>query len=317
MRTEGSWYAGSADAIRQNLYLLERSPSKYVCVISGEHIYRMDYAALLEFHAERDADVTVACLEAADLEGRTTRCQVAVDGDLRVSAFARSGVPFRIPDEVVTTLGSMEVYAFKKTVLIELLSRTDFVGHAHRDLGLDLIPTVLAGGGRVLTYRFGGEAGRVSCDRYWRTLDNLDDYYAANMDLLHYEPAIDLYQQDWPIRTYHAQHPPARTVPGKSSNEGIFVNSIVASGTVIAGGGVNHSILFPRVFVGDAATVEDCILLSGVSVGEGARLLNCIVDKDVRIPAGVSVGYDRVRDARTFTVTERGIVIVPKTCKFD
>lgn len=317
MRMDNSWYGGPADAVRQNLYLLERNPAEHVFVLSGEHVYRMDYAALLEFHAGSDADVTVACLDDGNQNGRATSCQVAVAADNRISAYARTGVPFAIDDNVITTLGSMEVYAFRKSVLIDMLSRPNFVGSAQHDLGLDLIPTILASGQRVLAYRFGGSAGRVSRDRYWRGLDSLDDYYDANMGLLHTEPDMDLYQSDWPIRTYHGQYPPARTVPGGSSDEGIFINSIVASGTIIAGGGVNHSILFPSVYVDDSATVEDSILLADVQVGRGARLHRCIVDKGVKIPPAEALGYDRTHDAMRFTVTEGGIVVIPKDYRFN
>lgn len=317
MRTEKHWYSGAADAIRQNLYLLERNRSDYIMVLSGEHIYRMDYAAMLDFHVEHGGDATVACLELADLGNPVSQCQVTVGVDNRVLAFESAKPRLASREGSSSVEASMEVYAFSKDVLIAAIERGDYAAKAGEDFGQDVIPHMLGSGAKVMAYRFGGEAGRVTRDRYWRRLETLDDYYDANMDLLQHDPAIDLYQQDWPIRTYQAQHPPARTVPGKSCNEGVFVNSIVASGTVISGGGVNHSILFPRVFVDDAATVEDSILLSGVAVGEGARLYRCIVDKDVQVPPGESIGYDRGKDAKRFTVTAQGIVVVPKGHRFS
>jgi glucose-1-phosphate adenylyltransferase len=168
-----------------------------------------------------------------------------------------------------------------------------------------------------MAYRFGGEAGRVSPDRYWRDVGTLDSYYEANMDLLSPVPALNLYQEDWPIRTYQAQNPPARTVPGYLGDEGIFLNSIVAGGVLIIGGSVDHSILFPRVIVQEGAIIHHSILFTTVQVGENARLNRCILDKDVKVPAGEQIGFDRERDSARFTVTDKGVVVVPKGYRFD
>ncbi len=358
MRTGRYGYTGATDAMQQSLYLLERNEADYICVLSGDHIYRMDYAAMLDFHVDTQADVTIACVEFEDLINKVSQCRVRVQGGQEVTKFepasaqtprvpeargerpppspspllrGREGAgvgseargeglgrdPFLGSEEGVSVLASMEVYVFSKGLLIQALQHGNYAEGCSHDLGEDLIPRLLEAQKKIMAYRFGGEAGRVTQDRYWRNLETLDEYYEANMDLLRHEPPIDLYQHDWPIRTYQAQHPPARTVPGKSCNEGVFVNSIVASGTVIAGGGVNHSLLFPRVFIEDGATVEDSILLSGVEVGEGARLLQCIVDKNVWIPPGESIGYDRARDVARFTVTEKGVVVVPKGYRFE
>jgi glucose-1-phosphate adenylyltransferase len=157
----------------------------------------------------------------------------------------------------------------------------------------------------------------VTPDNYWRDVGTIDSYYEANMDLLEPVPSLNLYQDDWPIRTYQSQPPPARTVPGASGSEGVFINSIVAGGTIIAGGSVQHSILFPRVHIGDEAVVRESILFEGVEVGDNARLCNCIVDKHVRIPAGETIGLDRDRDAARFTISPKGIVVVPKGYRFE
>ncbi|MGH8646595.1 MAG: glucose-1-phosphate adenylyltransferase, partial [Gammaproteobacteria bacterium] len=254
------------------------------------------------------ADATLACRETDDVAVGQTR--IALDGEHRVRSIH---LPHE-PGGQGEICASIEVVIFSKALLLELLEQ----GRAHVGQGLvyDLLQSKTSRY-RVLGYGFGGRAGRVTQDRYWRSLESLDAYYQANMDLLQPFSPMDLYQSDWPIRTYHAQHPPARTVPGKSSNEGVFVNSIAGSGTVIAGGGVSHSVLFPSVFVDDAATVEDSILFSGVRVGEGAQLRHCLIDKEVRIPAGERIGYDRELDAKRFTVSEQGIIVVPKAYTFD
>ncbi|MFH0341747.1 MAG: glucose-1-phosphate adenylyltransferase family protein [Chromatiales bacterium] len=312
MMSDSADYAGAIDALYQNLHMVERNASDYVCVLSGEHVYRMDYAALIDFHVARKAAATIACIRANDLIYKDFQCRVEVEGEA-VAAFA---VP--APEAQATSLASMEVYVFSKAAFVQAVTEIRRAAPPGEvDPGSALIPHFIRQGARVLAYLFGGKSGRVTQDRYWRRIETLDDYYEANMDLLRPEPPIDLYQRDWSIRTYHAQNPPARTVPGRSSAEGVCINSIVASGTVIAGGGVNHSILFPRVAVEDGATVEDCILLAGVEVGDGARLHRCIVDKHVQIPPGETIGYDRARDAERFTVTPKGIVVVPKGFQFS
>ena len=311
MMSDSAGYTGAIDALYQNLHMLERSASNYVCVLSGEHVYRMDYAALIDFHVARKAAATIACIRPDDLIYKDYECRVEVEGEA-VTAFAAPAAPAR-----ENSVASMEVYVFSKTAFVQAVTEVRRAAPPGPvDPGSVLIPHFIRQGARVVPYLFGGKRGRVTQDRYWRRIETLDDYYEANMDLLRPEPPIDLYQRDWSIRTYHAQNPPARTVPGRSSAEGVCINSIVASGTVIAGGGVNHSILFPRVSVEDGATVEDCILLAGVEVGYGARLHRCIVDKHVQIPAGETIGDDRARDAERFTVTPKGIVVVPKGFRF-
>jgi glucose-1-phosphate adenylyltransferase len=184
------------------------------------------------------------------------------------------------------------------------------------DFEKDILPQLL-GKQRVFSYRFGRKEGRVTPDRYWRDINTIDAYYNANMDLLHTVPPIDLYQPDWPIRTYQMQCPPARTVPGAEGSEGLSINSITSSGVVISGGSVQHSILSSNVFVDDEATVYDSLLFNGVRVGKGARLQRCIVDKDVMIPNGETVGFDKAKDAERFTISESGVVVVPKGYQFS
>ncbi len=211
----------------------------------------------------------------------------------------------------------MGVYVFDRRFLLEEMTRLD---QARRDLGavvdtdlaVDVVAPVVAEH-RVVAYRFGQDRGRVTPDRYWCDLASIDAYYQANMALLRAEPPLDLYQADWNIHTYQGQYPPARTVPGATSgNEGIFVNSMLAAGTVISGGGVNHSVLFPKVRVQDGAIVEASILFSGVVVGHGAHLRNCIVEKDVVIPPRMQIGHDLKADRERFTVSEKGVVVVTK-----
>jgi glucose-1-phosphate adenylyltransferase len=312
IREGPSTYAGLADALHKNLYLLDGATEENILVVSGEQIYRMDYAAVLAFHAEHDGDATIAGVPSANANGVRFSTALEVEG-VQVRAMAP---PPAGSDAAEHLLWPIQVCVIKREKLIEVLSRFDPNERADTSL-TELIGAHLDRFKRVLAYRFGGESGRVTQDRYWRRLDDLDAYYDANMDLLELEPPLDLYQSDWPIRTYQTQRPPARTVPGRSCNEGICVNSIVSGGTVIAGGGVSHSVLGNRVFIDDGATVEDSILYSDVRVGEGAQLRRCICDRHVQVPAGEKIGFDAAADARRFPVTDAGVIVVSSDFGFD
>ncbi|MGV6818489.1 MAG: glucose-1-phosphate adenylyltransferase [Thiotrichales bacterium] len=315
MRTGQSWYTGTADSIYQNLYMLERSDAEQALILSGEQIYRMDYAALLAAHTASGADVTVAGIS-GEVDGPVPFGTLAVDADCQLFDFSAFGsdAPPGWP-EGGQYLTSMGVYVFSTGVLMDALARDhDDEGSTH-DLERDILPALIDTH-KIAVYEFGGQAGRVSQDRYWRDVSTLDSYFEANMGLLKPLPSLDLYQPEWPIRTYEAQYPPARTVPGQSGHEGIFINSIVTGGDVISGGGVQHSILFPNVRVEEDAMIHDCILLNDVVVGEGAQLKRCIIDKAVVVPPGEKIGFDRAKDASRFTVSEKGVVVIPSDYTF-
>jgi glucose-1-phosphate adenylyltransferase len=314
MRTGESWYSGTADAIYQNLYLLERSGAEYALILSGDHIYRMDYAAMLQHHYDSGAELTMAC-QTVGLEQARSFGVVTVDEEDRIISFKEKPEnPPSIPGDPAHALASMGVYVFSMDLLARLLYEDHSRDSSH-DFGKDILPSMV-GVHRMNAYRFGGTSGRVTADRYWRDVGTIDAYYEANMDLLEPLPAIDLYQGDWPIRTYEGQHPPARSVHGKLGREAEIVNCMLASGTVIVGGTLRHAILFPSVRVEEGAVIENSLLFEDVTVEEGAQLQRCIVDKHVVIPAGEKIGFDRARDAERFTVSDRGIVVVAKGYRF-
>jgi glucose-1-phosphate adenylyltransferase len=323
MRESQEWYAGPFDAIRQNRYLIERSRARQILVLDGGAVYRMDYAELVRAHAESKAEITVA-VRAVNGRGSGTQARVELAEDERIAGFRpaapaplENALAAPIPDET-ERLETMGVYVFDRGFLLEEMARLDQARRdegaaADTDLALDIVAPVVADH-RVVAYRFGQDRGRVTPDRYWCDLASIDAYYQANMALLRAAPPLDLYQADWNIHTYQGQYPPARTVPGATSgNEGIFVNSMLAAGTVISGGGVNHSVLFPKVRVQDGAIVEASILFNGVTVGEGAHLRNCIVEKEVEIPPRMQIGHDLKSDRERFTVSEKGVVVVTKS----
>ena len=224
----------------------------------------------------------------------------------------------QLPTEIYGLIKGVNCLVRHSAVLDESLGGAPSRGSQrrfHHDFGKDILPSMV-GTHRVIAYRFGGTSGRVTADRYWRDVGTLDAYYEANMDLLQPVPAMDLYQGDWPIRTYEGQHPPARSVPGRSGREAEIVNCMLASGTLIVGGTLRHAILFPNVRVEEGAVVENSLLFQGVTVGEGAQLQRCIVDKHVVIPPGERIGFDRARDAERFTVSDCGIVVIAKGYRF-
>src|SRR6185436_5821991 len=241
MRTGESWYSGTADAIYQNLYLLERSDAEYALILSGDHIYRMDYAAMLQSHQDTGAGVTVACLTVGLEQARSFGVMTVDAGDRVVSFDEKPENPRSMPGDPGHALASMGVYVFSMDLLVKLLHE-DHGNDSSHDFGKDILPSMVDSQ-RVIAYRFGGTSGRVTPDNYWRDVGTIDAYYEANMDLLQPLPAIDLYQGDWPIRTYEGQHPPARSVHGGSGREAEIVNCMLASGTVVVGGTLRHTIL--------------------------------------------------------------------------
>lgn len=309
------WYGGPIDAVRQNRYLIERSSARQVLVLVGEAIYRMDYAELVRSHREQGVPVTLAVRGVHD-PGSGAQPLVTLDAQGRVRALSAppGSVEPGEPAPPEDALASMGVYCFDKDWMLAALAAEGEGPDA--DIGLDLIAPRCAETA-VGSYRFGEARGRVTPDRYWCNLATIDAYYQANMGLLRANPPLDLYQANWNMRTYQGQLPPARTVPGAASGtEGIFVNSMLAAGTVISGGGVNHSILFPRVRVEDGAIVDASILFDGVQVGPKANLRNCIIEKDVVVPPNARIGHDRRADQERFQVSPQGIVVVPKGYRF-
>lgn len=315
MRTGDSWYVGTADAVYQNLFLLERSDADQVVILSGDHVYRMDYAAMQKFHCDSNADVTVACMKVPVAEAKAFGV-MSIDGQNRITAFQEKPEhPTTIPGDSTQAMASMGIYIFSRKLLCEVLKQDHEQEGSSHDFGNDII-TQLIHSHDVYGYEFGQETGRVSCDAYWRDVGTIDAYYEANMDLLKPVPPLNLYQRDWPIRSVERQGPPARAVPGASGRQSQIESVMIDAGSVICGGIVSSSIIGRDVVVGDGAEVSTSIIGNGVRVGAGAKLQRCIVDKHVSIPPGETVGIDAVADAARFTVSENGIVVVPQDYEF-
>lgn len=315
MRGGGKWYEGTADAIYHNLWLLSRSDAEHVIVLSGDHIYRMDYAAMLDEHKSKQADLTIGCMNVSR-EDATQFGVMDIDENNRITSFVEKPTdPPAIPGEPNRSLASMGIYIFKTKVLVEALRKDAENDRSSHDFGEDIIPELIQEFG-VYAYDFCVDKGRVAKDCYWRDVGTIDSFYDANMDLLEPVPPMNLYQRDWSIRTYEPQSPPARTVSSATGNEGIFINSIIADGVVNSGGSVQHSVVSMNVRINDGATVVDSILFDDVEVGDGCQLVNCIIDKHVKIPPYTQIGLNHVEDAKRFHISEKGIVVVPEGYKF-
>ena len=279
-------------------------------ILSGGQIYRMDYEEMIKSHIASGAAVTIACMEVSIEEARAFGV-VVINEDQQIIAFEeKPEQPTPIPSNSQKALVSMGLYVFSSELLTTALIRDHQIKDSSHDFGKDVLPRPVQDQ-TVYAYQFGGEQGRVTPDRYWRDVGTIDAYYRANMDLLAPVPPLNLYQQNWPIRTYQQQTPPARTIPGTSGTEGVFINSILAGGVVISGGKIRDSILSAGSYIDDKAIIEKSILFTDVHVGAEARLRNCIVDKSDKIPPGEQIGHDLDKDRQRFTVTEKGTVVVP------
>jgi glucose-1-phosphate adenylyltransferase len=316
MRMGEGWYSGTADAISQNRYLLERSKAQYVLVLAGDHIYRMDYIRMLEEHVRRKWDVTIACVPVPLSDARSFGV-VEMKDDLLVERFVeKSEHAPSIPNDSAHALASMGIYVFNLSFLLEILAQDQGSAASRHDFGKDILPDIV-GTHAIGVYRFGVQEGRVEHDGYWRDVGTLDAYYEANMDLLEPVPPLNLYQPSWPIRTYHGQFPPARNVPSASGELGSVTNTLLAGGDVVIGANITHSILSPNVWVDSGAAVEDSILFEGVHIGANARVRRCIIDKEVQIPPGEEIGFNSIRDRRRFVLSDNGVVVIPKGYRFD
>lgn len=315
MRKGGKWYEGTADALFHNMWLLSRSDAKHVVVLSGDHIYRMDYAAMLEEHIEKGATLTIACMDVPREEAKAFGV-MAIDDEHRITSFIeKPSDPPSMPSQPDRSLASMGIYIFNMETLQQALNEDSENADSSHDFGKDIIPKLIPTQS-VYAYQFGNDKGRVAKDCYWRDVGTIDSFYEANMDLLEPVPPMNLYQKNWAIRTYEPQLPPARTVSSATGNEGIFINSIISNGVINSGGSVQHSIVSSGVRINDGSTIVDSILFDDVEVGDGCQLVNCIIDKHVKIPPYTQIGLNRIEDARRFQISEKGIVVVPESYQF-
>ncbi len=301
------WYLGTADAVYQNLYSIEREAPKHVVVLSGDHVYKMDYRRMLRAHEESGAAVTLATIEVPIADGDRFGI-VGVDERSQVVSFAeKPKSPVPMPGQPHLALASMGVYVFSMDVLHKALELDAADPASHHDFGKNIIPALIPTG-QVYAYAFYDENKKGA--KYWRDIGTLDAYYEANMDLCHVNPEFNLYDPEWPMRTHQPQAPPAKFVFADPGRTGTALDSVISPGCIVSGSRVKGSILCPNVRVRSFATVEDSILMPGVQVERHARIRNAIIDRDVLVPRGAVIGYDEASDRARHTVTDRGIVVV-------
>jgi glucose-1-phosphate adenylyltransferase len=315
-RIDENWYKGTADALYQNIYSIEKDDPDEILILAGDHIYKMDYAEMLRFHRDVRADLTIGCIP-IPLSESDQFGVMEVDREARVVGFRekpKACAP--MPDDPHKALGSMGIYVFNTRELFELLCEDAARADSGHDFGRDVIPHMLATGYRVYAHKY-HDTNRKAFP-YWRDVGTLDAFYQANMDLVAVEPELNLYDEDWPIRTLQPQSPPPKFVhasdgPPGQARRGEALDSIVSPGCIVSGGHAIRSVLSPKVRVNSYAIVEDSILFEGVDVGRYCRVRRAIIDKDVKLPPYTVLGYDPGFDRkRGFLVTENGVVVVPK-----
>jgi len=301
------WYQGTADAVYQNLYSITREGPRYVVVLSGDHVYKMDYSRMLRFHQERGAAATLATIE-VPLADAPRFGVIVIDESERVTAFLeKPKQPTPIPGSSEFALASMGVYVFDTDVLIRALEE-DANQQTNHDFGKDVIPALIHHA-PVYAYRFYDENKKAS--KYWRDIGTLDAYFEANMDLCQVNPEFNLYDPEWPLRTYQPQAPPAKFVFAETNSRcGQALDSVISPGCIVSGSSIFGSVLCPNVRVHSFCRIEQCILMPGVRVGRHARIRRAIIDRDVLIPRGALIGFNPEEDRRRHTVTESGVVVV-------
>ncbi len=317
-RIDEHWYQGTADAVYQNIYVIEKERPEYVAILAGDHIYKMDYGNLVDYHIQNRADLTVGALRVPASESRQFGT-VEIDGDQRIQGFTeKPEVPKTIPGDPAHIYASMGVYVFTARCLFEQLCLdATRPGSAH-DFGKNIIPSIIDTH-RVFAFPFRDENRKQ--EAYWRDVGTLDAYFAANMDLVAVDPLLNVYDEHWPIRTYHPNFPPPKFVfaeEGVVARRGQALDSLICPGAILSGGQVERSIVGYNARINSFSHIQDSILLDHVDVGRRARIRRAIIDKGVHIPADIEIGFNHDQDReRGFNVSEGGIVVIAKADGVD
>jgi glucose-1-phosphate adenylyltransferase len=310
---ETSWYKGTADAVRQNVDILKARRPLYILILAGDHIYKMDYAAVLEEHIQKKADVTVACVE-VPVQQASAFGVMHVDAEDRVVAFyEKPKEPPSIPGDPAHALASMGIYVFNATFLFDQLERDAEDPASSHDFGKDIIPS-LVGKAKVFAHRFQRSCiySDPTAEPYWRDVGTVDAYWEANIDLTRVKPALDLYDTNWPIFTYQEQLPPAKFVHDEKDRRGQAINSLVSGGCIVSGATVKDSLLFSKVRVNSYARIDESVILPEVNIGRYVKLRKVVIDRGCDIPPNLVVGEDPAEDSRRFYRSEGGVTLITK-----
>jgi glucose-1-phosphate adenylyltransferase len=309
--SETEWYAGTADAVYQNIDIIESYSPDHIIILAGDHIYKMDYEPMLQVHYERQADVTVGCIEVPRPEATGFGVMAVDEQDRIVSFLEKPKDPPGMPGKPEMALASMGIYVFSTKFLFDQLRRDAADPNSNRDFGRDIVP-YLVQHGKAIAHSFADSCVRSGFEAgaYWRDVGTLDAYWQANIDLTEVIPALDLYDSEWPIWTYGEVTPPAKFVHDLEGRRGQAVSSLVSGGCIVSGASLKNSLLFTGVRMHSFSSIDSTVVLPAVDIGRGARLRNAIVDRGVQIPAGLVVGEDPIADAKRFRRTDQGVVLI-------
>lgn len=306
-RITSDWYQGTADAIFQNIYIIEMEKPEHVLILSGDHVYKMDYNKMIDYHVEHDSDLTIAAIETPIEEAKRFGVLQVDEGNRVIGFQEKPDNPMPLPGRSDVAFISMGIYIFKTERLVTYLSQ-DHKLDGTKDFGKDIIPRVYPTD-RVFTYDYVRHEGERA---YWKDIGTIQSYYDSNMDLVSPSPKLNLYDREWIVRSFMEQFPPAKTLWDEGERQGVAVNSLISNGAIISGAKVFRSIISPGVKINSYSEVQDSIIMIGASVGRHARIKNTIVDKRIHIPPGEVIGYDLEHDRKRFTVSDEGIVVIPK-----
>ncbi len=317
MRTDGNWYKGTADAVYQNLNQITDEKYQTVCVFGGDHVYKMDVRQMLNYHHEKDADITISAIP-VPIELASEYGVIEVDEQWRLTAFIEKPItpPKPMPNDPSKCLVSMGNYIFKTEALVSELEEDAKDLNSSHDFGKNIIPNMLLKDKKIFIYDFSTNSfpGMSTSERgYWRDVGNIDSYFQANMDLLEYDPELNLYSDDWPLRTFNYNFPPAKFIWDEDKRVGVAKNSLVSEGCIISGGSLSNCVLSPKVRINSYCHISNSILLENVTIGRYSKIYRAIIDKNVEIPPYTEIGINKQEDIkRGFYVSAGGITVVPK-----
>ncbi len=309
--SESQWYAGTADAVYQNIDIIDAYHPEHMVILAGDHIYKMDYELMLQQHVDQAADVTVGVLEVPRMEATGFGVMHVDANDRIVSFLEKPADPPGVPGNESMALASMGIYIFNTAFLFEQLHRDAADEASSRDFGKDIIPYIVANG-KAVAHRFSTSCVKSEgeSEAYWRDAGTIDAYWEANIDLTSVVPSLDLYDHNWPIWTYAEITPPAKFVHNEDGRRGLALNSLVSGGCIVSGARLHKTLLFTGVKVHSYAYLDGCVIQPYVEIGRSVRLRNVVIDRGVRIPDGLAIGEDAQLDAKRFRRTEKGIVLV-------
>ncbi len=315
-RIDENWYRGTADAVYQSIYTIEQASPELLVILAGDHVYKMNYQLFVEYHVTNRADLTIGVLPVMREEAARQFGVLEVDRENRVIGFQEKPAdPKPIPGDGGRCLASMGIYVSSPAFLFEELCRDAVQQSSRHDFGADIIPAAMHTS-RIFAFPFMDENRKQTA--YWRDVGTLDAYYDANMDLISVDPQLNMYDNDWPIRTYQPNCPPPKFVFADETRRGCALDSIVCAGSIVSGGQVERSVVGPQCRIDSYARVIDSVLAKGVSVGRGAKVRRAIIDKGVCIPAGTEVGCDHTLDRnRGFVVTDSGVTVITKNHRVE